>query len=446
MQEVSAIPGGGFTVLACRPSPSHHIWSHESPEPLGCTAELILNLKRTLALFSTALTAGLLLAACSGDPDGGTPTPVGQPADEASVLKGVTPTQNVGGSVGSLAPDFAGIGTWVNSDPLSITKLQGKVVLIDFWTYTCVNCIRTLPFLQEWHEKYADVGLAIVGMHTPEFDFEKITENVQRASDDLGVVWPVAQDNDFGTWRAYSNQFWPAKYLIDKDGVVRYTHFGEGGYGDTELAIRELLREAGADLSDIERNDDDGSEAIPAAYSENPEERITRELYGGWQRNATPNGVYIAHATYYDAPEVTLDYVDPGNHFNHFLFLQGSWTSDLESIKHGRETENFEDYIGLKLFARSANAVIDLEEGVEPFKVKVTIEDDETGVERALNEDEAGVDIAFEDGETWLNVDAGRMYYVVSLPNFDDRELKFRSNSEDFALFAMTFGAYESVD
>jgi thiol-disulfide isomerase/thioredoxin len=405
-----------------------------------------LNFKRTSTFLSVALVAGLILTACSNADEAPLPTNVPAAADEPSVLEAVTPTQKIGGALGSLAPDFAGIDTWINSEPLSITELKGQVVLIDFWTYTCVNCIRTMPYLREWYAKYEDAGLQMVGVHTPEFDFEKITSNVQNASEDLGVGWAVAQDNDFGTWRAYSNRFWPAKYLIDKDGVVRYTHFGEGGYDETELAIRELLRDAGADLSGIERNNDEGPSVIPAAYAEDPEARITRELYGGWERNATPNGVYIAQASYYEEPGITQDYVDPGEHFNQFMFLEGSWRSDLEAIKHGRATENFEDYIGLRFFARSVNAVINLEEGVEPFKVRVTIEDKETGVERPLTEDEAGVDIAFEGGETFLNVDEGRMYFVVSLPDFDDRELRYSSNSEDFALFALVFGAYESVD
>jgi thiol-disulfide isomerase/thioredoxin len=393
---------------------------------------------------------GLLLAACSGGSDAAVDATIAQPDDGPSVLETVTPAQlaenRIGGLVGNRAPDFAGIDTWVNSEPLSITSLEGKVVLVDFWTYTCVNCLRTLPYLQEWIDKYEDHGLEIVGVHTPEFEFEKITANVQTASDDLGVTWPVAQDNDFGTWRAYSNQYWPAKYLVDKDGVVRYTHFGEGGYDETELAIRELLRDAGANLGGIARNDDDGPQVIPAAYAENPEERITRELYGGWERNYTSTGQYIGHAIYYGESGTTQEYTDPGDHFNQFLFLDGVWTSGLESIKHGRATEAYEDYIGLRFFARSANAVIDLEEGAEPFKVKVTIQDEASGVERALMEGEAGVDISFEDGETFLNVDEGRMYFVISLPDFDDRELKFSSNSPDFGLFAMTFGAYESVD
>ena len=183
---------------------------------------------------------------------------------------------------------------------------------------------------------------------------------------------------------------------------------------------------------------------IPSARVQDPAEQITRELYGGWQRNATPNGIYIAHASYYDGPDQTLDYVDPAEHVNQFLFLEGRWTNEQESIKHGRETENYEDYIALKFFARSANIVIDLEDGIEPFTVRVTVDDN--GEERPLLPEEAGADIVYENGESLLNVDEGRMYFAVSLPDYGSRELRFSSNSADFGLYAMTFGAYADVD
>ena len=364
--------------------------------------------------------------------------------DEPSVLEEFEATDRIGGLVGNFAPEFAGISQWLNSEPLRMEDLRGEVVLIDFWTYTCVNCIRTMPFLRDWQAKYADHGLVIVGVHSPEFEFEKLTDNVRAAANEFGLEYAVAQDNDFGTWRSYSNQFWPAKYLIDADGVVRYTHFGEGGYDETELAIRELLTDAGARVGSIDRNTDEGPSVVASAFAQDPGEQITRELYGGWERNATPNGIYIAHASYYNDQQQTLDYVDPGEHVNQFLFLQGQWTAELESIKHARETANYEDYIAMKFFARSANIVIDLEEGAEPFKVKVTIEDD--GVERALLPEEAGVDIVYEDGESFLEVDEGRMYFAVSLPEYGGRDLRFSSNSADFGLFAMTFGAYDTVD
>ena len=139
------------------------------------------------------------------------------------------------------APEFTGIAKWLNSDPLTMESLKGRVVLIDFWTYSCINCIRTLPYITAWYEKYKDKGFVIVGVHTPEFAFEKDTGNVQTAITRYGINYPVAQDNDFGTWRAYSNRYWPAHYLIDQNGKIVYTHFGEGKYQKTEQAIQQLL-------------------------------------------------------------------------------------------------------------------------------------------------------------------------------------------------------------
>jgi cytochrome c biogenesis protein CcdA/thiol-disulfide isomerase/thioredoxin len=148
------------------------------------------------------------------------------------------------------APDFTGTQRWFNTpdgQPLSLRDLRGEVVLVDFWTYTCINCIRTLPHLKAWDERYGDIGLTTVGVHTPEFPFERDAGNVADAIEQNGLRYAVAQDNDYATWDAYANQYWPAKYLIDARGRVRYSHFGEGGYGETERAIRELLAEAGAE-------------------------------------------------------------------------------------------------------------------------------------------------------------------------------------------------------
>ena len=139
------------------------------------------------------------------------------------------------------APEFAGVTQWLNSKPLTLASLRGRVVLIDFWTYTCINCLRTLPYLKAWDERYRDRGLTIVGVHTPEFDFEKDTGNVEDAIARNHLRYPVAQDNDYDTWDAWGNQYWPAKYLIDTTGQVRYAHFGEGEYDKTEAAIRSLL-------------------------------------------------------------------------------------------------------------------------------------------------------------------------------------------------------------
>jgi cytochrome c biogenesis protein CcdA/thiol-disulfide isomerase/thioredoxin len=151
------------------------------------------------------------------------------------------------------APDFTGNQEWFNTRdgrPLSLRELRGKVVLVDFWTYTCINCIRTLPYLKAWDARYRDRGLTIVGVHTPEFPFERDAGNVRAAIDRNDLRYPVAQDNDYATWDAYANQYWPAKYLIDARGRVRYTHFGEGDYDETEEAIRGLLAEAGEQPGD----------------------------------------------------------------------------------------------------------------------------------------------------------------------------------------------------
>lgn len=139
------------------------------------------------------------------------------------------------------APEFAGISNWINSSPLTLQELKGKVVLVDFWTYSCINCIRTLPYIRSWYEKYKDQGFVVVGVHTPEFEFEKDLNNVKRAVERFNIAYPVALDNDYKTWQAYSNSYWPAHYLIDQNGHVRQFHAGEGRYLETENAIRELL-------------------------------------------------------------------------------------------------------------------------------------------------------------------------------------------------------------
>ena len=168
------------------------------------------------------------------------------------------------------APDFKNVTKWLNSKPLNIGDLRGRVVLIDFWTYTCINCLRTLPYLRAWDERYRDMGLTIVGVHTPEFAFEKDAGNVRDAIARNKLRYAVAQDNDFGTWEAWSNQYWPAKYLIDANGQVRYTHFGEGDYDVTERAIRTLLAEAGAgalgERAGRQRAEVPGAHATPETY------------------------------------------------------------------------------------------------------------------------------------------------------------------------------------
>lgn len=139
------------------------------------------------------------------------------------------------------APEFAGLGTWINSEPLTMAGLAGSVVLVDFWTYSCYNCVNTLPHVVGWYDKYKAQGLVVVGVHTPEFAYEKVTRNVEDAVRKHNIRYPVAQDNDFSTWKAYDNQYWPAFYLVDKRRRVMRQHFGEGEYAEMDAAIQTLL-------------------------------------------------------------------------------------------------------------------------------------------------------------------------------------------------------------
>ncbi len=145
------------------------------------------------------------------------------------------------------APDFVGIEQWLNSPPLALAALRGKVVLVDFWTYSCINCLRTLPYVIGWHEKYKARGLVVVGVHTPEFGYERLTANVRRAIGRYGIGYPVAQDNAYATWKAYDNAYWPATYLVDHRGHIVLKHVGEGDYEETDRAIVALIEAAGSE-------------------------------------------------------------------------------------------------------------------------------------------------------------------------------------------------------
>ena len=176
---------------------------------------------------------------------GGVPTQTVMSSPAGAFTGASEPSQ--GGVLSDLgtAPELVAGGSWFNSPSLTMTALRGKVVLVDFWTYSCVNCLRTLPYLKAWNEAYASKGLVIIGVHSPEFAFEKVSANVQKAVRDLGVTWPVVQDNDYKEWNAYSNNYWPAHYFIDARGHVRYVHYGEGEYDTSEKVIQALLAEAG---------------------------------------------------------------------------------------------------------------------------------------------------------------------------------------------------------
>ncbi len=347
------------------------------------------------------------------------------------------------------APEFQGIDGWINSEALSLEELRGQVVLVDFWTYSCVNCIRTFPYLKEWHQKYSGYGLVIVGIHTPEFEFEKLRENVVAAVESYGLEYPIAQDNDYRTWNVYSNNAWPAKYLIDRQGNLRYHHFGEGSYAETEEVIRELLSESGSGfpIQDVKVNSSPEPEEDPEAFGSVPSRRLTRELYAGYYRNQAlpsssspslfgPLPAYIMQVEYYLQQDAAVLYEDLGDHLNNFIYLQGLWQNGQESLTHARVTEEYEDHIAIKFYANSVNAVMNGDPG-SPAPVLVTLD----GL--PLDQESAGADVMFApDGSSYVLVGQPKMYRLVEKAKFSGHELRLSPMSADFSLFAFTFGAY----
>ena len=331
------------------------------------------------------------------------------------------------------APEFLGISEWINSEPLRLGGLTGKVVLVDFWTYSCVNCIRTFPYLKLWYEQYADHGLVIVGVHTPEFDFEKDLENVRNAVEKHGISWPVALDNEYFTWETYRNRYWPAKYLIDVNGVVRYTHFGEGAYGEIESNIQMLLLEAGSDIS-AQGSELPNYPSLDSAYLNNPSVKPTKELYAGQVY------LYLGPKGPGGPPNDVVTYRDTGEHQKNLIYLQGPWYNSADSVQHARETADFVDYLVLTYSAKSVNAVIGPRgENADFFKVLVTLDGEN------VPETSKGEDLVIEDdGSSFLCVDKPRMYSIIQAPRYGTYELKLSSKSPSFTIYTITFGINES--
>jgi thiol-disulfide isomerase/thioredoxin len=226
---------------------------------------------------------------------------------------------------GTQAPELQGIAAWLNSPPLTLAGLRGKVVWIDFWTYSCVNCVRTFPFLRAMYARYHSFGLEIVGVHSPEFDFEKVVPNVRAAVARHRLPYPVALDSDMRTWRAYQNQYWPRVFLIDARGRIRFDHIGEGGDEELQEQVRGLLAETGA--------------ALPAAVdlrSELPNARITPEVYAGYERGgaqgalANPEGYDPGSVT--DFARVPPEEIEAARADGRF-FLEGPWRAEAEYIE-----------------------------------------------------------------------------------------------------------------
>ncbi len=304
------------------------------------------------------------------------------------------------------APEFVGINNWLNSKPLTMSELRGKVVLIDFWTYTCINCIRTLPHVTGWYNKYKDQGFVVVGVHTPEFEFEKDTKNVENAIKQYKIDYPVAQDNDYATWNAYSNQYWPAKYLIDANGVVRYIHFGEGKYEETEKTIQDLLKEAGKNIdSPLQKMDD-----------QTPKSQNSPETYLGSKRMQylVPNGK-VETGSY----RFTLSKNIPVNYFS----FGGEWDvmSEYSSSRKGSVIEHNFQASKVFLVMRPTDN--------KSKKVKVFLD---------------GKLVTSGSGKDVINgivtVDSDRLYELINLESWGNHTLRLEFQDAETEVFAFTFG------
>ncbi len=308
------------------------------------------------------------------------------------------------------APEIVTQGMWLNTDGEGYTMadLKGKVVLLDFWTYSCINCVRTVPHIRSWWEAYEDQGLVVIGVHTPEFAFERNPENLRAAMDDLGVTWPVIQDNRYAQWRAYGNRYWPAHYFIDAEGRIRYFQFGEGDYDVAENVIRKLLKEANGEVSGRARGTDE------AKIQSN-----TPETYLGYSRT---DGFASEQAA---MPELPVSYTPVKVPDNGEWTLDGTWTFSKDFVSFGPAASKEESGV-LELGFEAKNVFL----VVEPFGNGGRIE---VRVDGELSEDTPDL----RDGI--LTPDTSRVYQLAGLPREGRHILNLKVTGE-LRLYAFTFG------
>jgi len=327
---------------------------------------------------------------------------------------------------------LVGINDWINSNALYLNKLTdaGKVVLLDFWSYTCVNCLRTLPYLNAWHEAYSDNGLVVIGIHSPEFEFEKSPTHVQAAVIRYGINYPIALDSDKETWDKYGNHFWPSKYLISATGDVMLRHFGEGGYDEFDSAIRAALEQAGNYVRDIPRVEVASPARSDSAHT------VTRELYGGYSKNYLSDGLYAGQDAYYAAPDTAVDYADDGTRRHGQFFLNGQWTNLESALVAGRPSSETDTYVVFDFFATSVNTVLSTSSDTQQVIVEID--------GKPVAADQAGPDISWDsEGNSVLLVSDARLYQIIELSKFGKHELRLKTNSEGLAFYTMTFGVNE---
>jgi thiol-disulfide isomerase/thioredoxin len=310
------------------------------------------------------------------------------------------------------SPGFDGANEWLNSEPLTMDDLKGHVVLVDFWTYTCINWLRTLPSIRAWAETYRDQGLVLVGVHTPEFPFEHDGGNVRRLVQELQVDHPVAIDNDYAVWDAFANRYWPALYAVDREGAIRYTHFGEGRYAGTERVIQQLLGVDG-ELVTVEGS---GLEA-PADWDhlETPETYVG---YARGERFASPEGAVGDEPQAYSIPEG---------------LGRNQWALGGECVIHRQSVElrEAEGRLAFRFHARDLHLVMAPPKGEESARFRVLLDGEPPGAARGDDVD--------EQGNGALTVP--RLHQLIRQPGrVDDRTFEIEFLEPGVQVYAFTFG------
>jgi len=315
-------------------------------------------------------------------------------------------------------PPLDGAVQWLNSPPLSAEALKGKVVLVDFWTYSCINCLRSLPYVKAWAEKYHDQGLVVIGVHAPEFAFERDVNNVSQAIKDLGITYPVAIDNNYKIWRAFNNQYWPAHYFADAKGQIRYHHFGEGDYAESERVIQQLLREAGAKdvAGGLIEADAKGVEQAPDMH-----EVQSPETYLGFQRAEH----FVTTGT--QATDTVVNYPAAGPLGLNNWTLEGHWNVGGQQAT----LDQAGGRIVYRFHARDLHLVLGPAADGKPVRFKVTIDGQAPG-------DAHGTDVAPDGRGT---VTEQRLYQLVRQRGaVQDRTFSIEFLDPHVAAYAFTFG------
>jgi cytochrome c biogenesis protein CcdA/thiol-disulfide isomerase/thioredoxin len=315
-------------------------------------------------------------------------------------------------------PDLSGAVGWLNSPPLSSKSLRGKVVVIDFWTYSCINCLRALPYIEGWATKYKDAGLVVIGVHTPEFAFEKDRANVEKAVRDLKITYPVAIDSDYKIWRGFNNEYWPAHYFVDGKGRIRYHHFGEGEYDESERVIQQLLKENGATSLSSGVTSVTGSGAEAAADNKNV---ASPETYIGYKRAenfaSTEQIARDSRKTYSPQPRLSLNQWALGGAWN-----VGAESADLQSVP-GK--------IVFRFHARDLHLVLGPAKNGKPIRFVVKLDGTPPGEDHGADTDAAGTGV----------VQGNRLYQLIRQKGaIEDRTFEIDFLDPGVEAFAFTFG------